>query len=96
MLKSADEATLEDRIRAHRLALGLVAVSQGVAFFHAGDNILRSKSLDRDSYNSGMASAPVVILHGGRAPAGQRPHDAPLKSSELVPSNADYHMEWSR
>ncbi|KAK9797016.1 hypothetical protein WJX73_006576 [Symbiochloris irregularis] len=53
MLKSAEEASLSDRIRAHRLALGLVAVSQGVAFFHAGDHILRSKSLDRDSYNSG-------------------------------------------
>ncbi|EPS70961.1 hypothetical protein M569_03797, partial [Genlisea aurea] len=26
---------------------------QGVPFFHAGDEILRSKSLDRDSYNSG-------------------------------------------
>lgn len=26
---------------------------QGVAFFHAGSDILRSKSLDRDSYNSG-------------------------------------------
>jgi hypothetical protein len=26
---------------------------QGIPFFHAGDEILRSKSLDRDSYNSG-------------------------------------------
>ena len=26
---------------------------QGIAFFHAGSDILRSKSLDRDSYNSG-------------------------------------------
>lgn len=30
-----------------------VAYAQGVPFFHAGDEILRSKSLDRDSYNSG-------------------------------------------
>ena len=29
------------------------ALSQGVPFFHAGDEILRSKSLDRDSYDSG-------------------------------------------
>ncbi len=28
-------------------------VSQGVPFIHAGDDLLRSKSLDRDSYNSG-------------------------------------------
>jgi pullulanase/glycogen debranching enzyme len=27
--------------------------SQGVPFFHAGDDILRSKSLDRNTYNSG-------------------------------------------
>jgi pullulanase len=36
-----------------QLALGLIATAQGVAFFHAGDDLLRSKSLDRDSYNSG-------------------------------------------
>lgn len=26
---------------------------QGIPFFHAGDEMFRSKSLDRDSYNSG-------------------------------------------
>ena len=35
------------------LAAAIVALSQGVAFFHAGDELLRSKSLDRDSYGSG-------------------------------------------
>lgn len=35
------------------LAQWLVALSQGIAFFHAGDELLRSKSLDRDSYDSG-------------------------------------------
>lgn len=39
--------------RVVELALGVIGVSQGVAFFHAGDDLLRSKSLDRDSYNSG-------------------------------------------
>jgi pullulanase/glycogen debranching enzyme len=28
-------------------------LSQGVPFFHAGDELLRSKSLDRNSYDSG-------------------------------------------
>ena len=28
-------------------------LGQGVPFFHAGQDILRSKSMDRDSYNSG-------------------------------------------
>lgn len=36
-----------------QLALGVIGVSQGIAFFHAADDMLRSKSLDRDSYNSG-------------------------------------------
>jgi pullulanase/glycogen debranching enzyme len=35
------------------LGLSLVALSQGVPFFHAGDDLLRSKSMDRDSYDSG-------------------------------------------
>jgi len=30
-----------------------VVLLQGIPFFHAGDETLRSKSLDRDSYNSG-------------------------------------------
>ena len=29
------------------------ALGQGIPFFHAGDELLRSKSLDRNSYNSG-------------------------------------------
>jgi pullulanase len=37
----------------HRLGLSIVALSQGVPFFMAGDEILRSKSADRNSYNSG-------------------------------------------
>ena len=36
------------------LAAATVAFSQGVVFFHAGDELLRSKSLDRDSYGSGV------------------------------------------
>jgi pullulanase-type alpha-1,6-glucosidase len=42
-----------DRVRMHRLGLDIVALSQGVPFFMAGDEILRSKSEDRNSYDSG-------------------------------------------
>jgi pullulanase/glycogen debranching enzyme len=42
-----------DRVRMARLGLDVVALSQGVPFFMAGDDILRSKSADRNSYNSG-------------------------------------------
>ncbi|HUQ09664.1 MAG TPA: pullulanase-type alpha-1,6-glucosidase [Steroidobacteraceae bacterium] len=42
-----------DRARMARLGMDIVALSQGVPFFMAGDDILRSKSGDRNSYNSG-------------------------------------------
>ena len=46
-------ATMEERVRAQIVGLSTVALGQGVPFFHAGSEMLRSKSLDRDSYNSG-------------------------------------------
>jgi pullulanase-type alpha-1,6-glucosidase len=52
-LKAPAEATLTERIRMNNLALSVPMFSQGVPFFHAGDDILRSKSLDRNSYDSG-------------------------------------------
>ena len=45
--------SMADRVRIQQVGLSLAALSQGVPFFHAGSDILRSKSLDRDSYNSG-------------------------------------------
>ena len=52
-MKAPRKATLEQRVRMNNLALSTVALGQGVPFFHAGDELLRSKSLDRNSYNSG-------------------------------------------
>jgi pullulanase/glycogen debranching enzyme len=52
-LKLATNVPRADRVRMHRLGLSVVALSQGVPFFMAGDEILRSKSADRNSYNSG-------------------------------------------
>ncbi|MFG6416949.1 alpha-1,6-glucosidase domain-containing protein [Roseateles sp. DC23W] len=43
----------EDRARVQILANAINAFSQGVAYFHAGTDTLRSKSLDRNSYDSG-------------------------------------------
>ncbi len=45
----------ETAVRARMQTLGnsIVMFSQGVPFFQAGDDLLRSKSLDRNSYNSG-------------------------------------------
>jgi pullulanase-type alpha-1,6-glucosidase len=42
-----------DRARVQVLAAAINTFSQGVAYFHAGFDILRSKSLDRNSFESG-------------------------------------------
>jgi pullulanase/glycogen debranching enzyme len=42
-----------DRARVQILGAATVAFAQGVAYYHAGVDTLRSKSLDRNSYNSG-------------------------------------------
>jgi pullulanase len=42
-----------DRARMQALGNAVVMLSQGIPFFQAGDDMLRSKSLDRNSYNSG-------------------------------------------
>ncbi|HID54182.1 MAG TPA: pullulanase-type alpha-1,6-glucosidase [Anaerolineae bacterium] len=51
--KAPASAALEDRVRMQNLGLSIVALSQGVPFFHAGSDMLRSKDFDRDSFNSG-------------------------------------------
>jgi pullulanase len=45
--------TMTDRVRVQQMGLSIVSLSQGVPFYHAGSDLLRSKSMDRDSYNSG-------------------------------------------
>ncbi|MEM8993499.1 MAG: pullulanase-type alpha-1,6-glucosidase, partial [Acidobacteriota bacterium] len=42
-----------DRARIQGLGQSLVLLGQGVPFIHAGMEMLRSKSMDRDSFNSG-------------------------------------------
>ncbi len=43
----------EDRARVQILGAAINSFSQGVSYFHAGVDTLRSKSLDRNSYDSG-------------------------------------------
>ena len=52
-LKLATSLPRADRVRMARLGMDIVALSQGVPFFMAGDDMLRSKSGDKNSYNSG-------------------------------------------
>ena len=45
--------SMADRVRMNTVSLATTALSQTPSFWHAGADLLRSKSLDRNSYNSG-------------------------------------------
>jgi len=45
--------SMDDRVRVQNLGIDFTVLAQGVPFLHAGEDMLRSKSLDRDSFNSG-------------------------------------------
>ena len=47
------DRSMADRVRAQIVGLSTVFLGQGVPFTQAGTDLLRSKSFDRDSYNSG-------------------------------------------
>ncbi len=52
-LKLPQSTSAAERARVQLLGAAFVALSQGVAYFHAGTDVLRSKSLDRNSFDSG-------------------------------------------
>ncbi|MBP1466597.1 pullulanase-type alpha-1,6-glucosidase [Candidatus Chloroploca sp. M-50] len=52
-LKAPAAATLADRVRMHNLGVSVAMLGQGIPFFQAGQDLLRSKSGDRNSYDSG-------------------------------------------
>jgi pullulanase-type alpha-1,6-glucosidase len=47
------DTPMTDRVRLQSLSLGVPLLGQGTAFLHAGSERLRSKSLDRNSFDSG-------------------------------------------
>ncbi|MFF0768335.1 pullulanase-type alpha-1,6-glucosidase [Nonomuraea wenchangensis] len=51
--KLAPGTSMADRVRMQVLSLAVPLLSQGAAFVHAGSERLRSKSFDRNSYDSG-------------------------------------------
>ncbi|MCK7593308.1 alpha-1,6-glucosidase domain-containing protein [Pseudomarimonas salicorniae] len=53
VLKLPLDTSPEERARVQILAAAINAFSQGIAYYHAGIDVLRSKSLDRNSYDSG-------------------------------------------
>ncbi|MBK8462343.1 MAG: pullulanase-type alpha-1,6-glucosidase [Nigerium sp.] len=52
-LKLPATVPMGQRVRANTLALALATLSQNPVMWHAGTDFLRSKSLDRNSYDSG-------------------------------------------
>ena len=92
--------SMADRIRMQTLALSTTAFSQGVSFWQAGSEALRSKSFDSNSYNSGdwlNALDPSLHSNGfakGLPPAASNqakwPYMAPLLANpDLNPSHSD-------
>jgi hypothetical protein len=51
--KHPEGLSTEERIRAQNVGNSIVMLSQSVPFIHAGQDLLRSKSMDRNSFDSG-------------------------------------------
>ncbi|KNC82351.1 hypothetical protein SARC_05365 [Sphaeroforma arctica JP610] len=51
--KLRKDCPMRERVATQQLAVDIPLMCQGVPFLHAGCEMLRSKSLERDSYNSG-------------------------------------------
>ena len=51
--KLATGTPMTERVRRHNLAVATTVLGQGVPFLHLGVDLLRSKSMERDSYDSG-------------------------------------------
>ncbi len=52
-LKLPEGTSMDDRVRMNTVSLATTALAQTPSFWHAGTDLLRSKSLDRNSYDSG-------------------------------------------
>lgn len=103
-IKASADASLEDRVRIQAFSNSLVLFAQGVPFIHAGQDFLRSKSMDRDSYNSGdWFNALDFTFESGNWGAGLPIADKNqdnwhimqplLTNSELAPQKK--HRQWS-
>jgi pullulanase len=88
--KLPQSTPLAERVRVQNLGAAFVALAQGVPFFHAGQEILRSKSLDRDSYNAGDWFNRLDYSYGangfgiGLPPSGNNADTWPLMAPVLA------------
>ena len=49
----ANDMSIDDRVRAQNIAGTIPLISQGIPFFQMGGDLIRSKSMDRNSYDAG-------------------------------------------
>jgi len=105
ILKLPASTTGDDRARVQHLASALTLFSQGVAYVHAGQELLRSKSLDRNSFDSGdwfNGYDPTGRTHGfgrGLPPRRDNANSWPvmqprLANTALIPTPAQ--VQWTR
>ena len=59
--KLPTDTPMADRVRMNTVSLATTALAQTPSFWHAGADLLRSKSLDRNSYNSGDWFNPLDL-----------------------------------
>lgn len=99
-LKVPQGTSVADRVRVQNLGADLVILGQGIPFLHAGMDMLRSKSLDRDSFNSGDWFNRLDFTYqtnnwGGGLPVASKNQDnwplfAPLLADPTIaPASAD-------
>ncbi|WP_265587526.1 pullulanase-type alpha-1,6-glucosidase [Sphingomicrobium arenosum] len=72
----------EERVRWQNMATSLIVLAQGMPFIHAGQELLRTKSLDHNSYNSGDWFNAVDF-------SGQRHH-----WGRGLPPKQDNEVDW--
>lgn len=95
----------EQRARSQLLGIAFTVLSQGIAYLHAGVELLRSKSLDRDSFDSGDWFNRLDFSLGsngfgrGLPPAHRNQADWPvmrpvLADTSIAPTPRD--IRWTR
>ena len=52
---------MADRVRMNTIALATTALAQSPSFWHAGNDLLRSKSLDRNTFTVALSGLKVTI-----------------------------------
>ena len=97
--------TQDDRARVQMLGAAVVSFSQGVAYYHAGVDTLRSKSLDKNTYDSGDWFNRIDWSYAdnnfgaGLPPQGTNgadwPVQTPLLSNALIKPTAT-QIAWAR